>query len=62
MANTDKRSDEYERFEELARRLAKVPKKELDEIEERKSPRTDPSDSEPPDEAPAEAVPEASGP
>lgn len=44
MPDTDKQSDEYERFEALARRLAQVPKKEVDDLEEAESSRTDPSD------------------
>ena len=37
-------SSEYERFEALTRRLAKVPKKEVDDLEESESSKTDPSD------------------
>jgi hypothetical protein len=45
------KSSEYERFEELAKRLAKVPKRELDELEREQAPsKTDPSDDETPDE------------
>jgi hypothetical protein len=41
-----KKSDrsEYERFEELARRLTKVPKKEVDDLEQSKKDREDNSE------------------
>lgn len=47
--NTGERSDEYERFEELTRRLAQVPKKEVDDLEATEPSRKDPSDDEKPD-------------
>lgn len=42
MADADKHSDEYNRFERLLRRLAQVPKKVVDDLD-RESSRTDPS-------------------
>ena len=42
---SEKRSTEYERFEALTRRLAQVPKKEMDELENAESSRTDPWDT-----------------
>lgn len=35
---------EYERFEALTKRLAQVPKKEVDDLEKVESSKTDPSD------------------
>ena len=40
----EKQSTEYERFESLTRRLARVPKKEVDDLEKVDSTRKDPSD------------------
>lgn len=39
-----KSESEYERFEALTRRLARVPKKEVDDLEQAESSRTAPSD------------------
>lgn len=36
--------DAAKRFEELTRRLAQVPKKEVDDLEEAEASKTDPSD------------------
>lgn len=44
MNDADKQSDDYERFESLARRLAQVPKKELDDLEAKTDPSDKPSD------------------
>jgi hypothetical protein len=40
----DKQATEYERFEALTRRLAQVPKKELDDLEESEATKRDPAD------------------
>lgn len=49
----DVTSTEYERFEDLTRRLAKVPKKEVDDLEEAERAKTDPSEKPEDDEAEA---------
>jgi hypothetical protein len=38
------KSEDYQRFEALTRRLAQVPKKEIDDLEKAESSRTDQAD------------------